>query len=464
MSTQSITLDNLSVNQTGLPEKEEKISSLFYRFAIPAAIGMLVNSLYVVADGVFISRGIGSIGIAAVNIGYPLINLSAALSFMFGAGGATLISLNSNNQKFKNQSFTYTILLNLVLYLLLSGVVFLFPNFIMKSLGATELLLPMVKKYVYPCIFSAFFLMLSISLNAIVRNDGAPRRAMNSLFIGAVTNIVLDYIFIFPMKMGIEGGAYATAIGQILSALYLCMHFPKSTFSFDFDIKDIQWKLMGRICSLGFSSFILEFAVMVITILLNVTLAGSEGQVGVAAYGIISYSFVILRMFFTGLAQGIQPIVSESYGKYEFQKVLKIFTFAHKFCFIATVVSLVLAKFFSVNVVELFTTEEPLIPYTAKGLFLYTSAIIFVGANFMNISYLQAMDKAFLANFISICRGIIFMTIGILTLPKLFGVNGIWLTLPFADVMTFITTYILFKYFKINEQLKGEESPVPVQA
>lgn len=447
MSTQSINLKSLSSDQ-------EKASSLFYKFAIPAAVGMLVNSLYSVADGIFISRGIGSVGIAAANIGYPLINLTAALSLMFGAGGATLISLNSNNQKFKNQSFTYTIILNLIFYIIVAGTVVLFPNFIMKSLGATDLLLPLVKKYVYPCIFATFFLMISTSLNAVVRNDGAPKRAMNSLFIGAITNIVLDYVFIFPMKMGIEGGAYATAIGQILSALYLCMHFPKSTFSFDFDIKSIQWKLMGKICSLGFSSFILEFAVMVITILLNVTLAASQGQIGVAAYGIISYSFVILRMFFTGLAQGIQPIVSYNYGKHNFHKVLSIFKFAHKFCFIATTISLVLAKFFSINVVELFTTEAPLIPYTAKGLFLYTSAIIFVGANFMNISYLQAMDKAFLANFISICRGVIFMTIGILTLPKFFGVNGIWLTLPFADVMTFITTCFIFKFFEINKNLR----------
>ncbi len=447
MSTQSINLKSLSSDQ-------EKASSLFYKFAIPAAVGMLVNSLYSVADGIFISRGIGSVGIAAANIGYPLINLTAALSLMFGAGGATLISLNSNNQKFKNQSFTYTIILNLIFYIIVAGTVVLFPNFIMKSLGATDLLLPLVKKYVYPCIFATFFLMISTSLNAVVRNDGAPKRAMYSLFIGAVTNIVLDYIFIFPMKMGIEGGAYATAIGQVLSAIYLCMHFPKSTFSFDFDIKNIQWKLMGKISSIGFSSFILEFAVMVITILLNVALAGTEGQIGVAAYGIISYSFIILRMFFTGLAQGIQPIVSYNYGKHNYEKVLQIFKFAHKFCFIATAASLILTKLFAINVVELFTNEAPLIPYTAKGLFLYTSAIIFVGANFMNISYLQAMNKAFLANFISICRGIIFMTIGILILPKFFGVNGIWLTLPFADVMTFITTCIIFKYFEINKKLR----------
>ncbi|MGL4789106.1 MATE family efflux transporter [Cetobacterium sp.] len=434
--------------------ENQPINKLFYKFAIPASIGMLVNSLYVVADGVFISRGIGSIGIAAVNIGYPIINLTAALSLMFGAGGATLISLKSDNQEFKNKCFTYTIILNLIFYVLIASLVFMFPNQIMKSLGATELLLPMVKGYMYPCIIATFFLMLSISLNAIVRNDNAPKKAMNSLFIGAITNIVLDYVFIFTLKMGIEGGAYATAIGQILSAIYLCLHFPNSTFRLKFNPKEIEWRLMGKICSLGLSSFILEFAVMVITVLLNITLSKSEGQIGVAAYGIISYSFVIYRMLFTGLAQGIQPLVSFNYGRRNYRRVLKIFRYSHRFCFISAAVALIIAKIFALDVVKIFTTESNLFEYTAKGLFLYSSAIIFVGANFMNISYLQSMDKALLANIISVCRGVVFMAIGIIILPKFLGVNGIWLTLPFADVLTFILTLIIFKVFGINKNLK----------
>lgn len=131
-----------------------------------------------------------------------------------------------------------------------------------------------------------------------------------------------------------RGGAYATAIGQICSALYLCMHFPNSTFRLSFNIKQIEWKLMYQICTIGFSSFILEFAVMVITVLLNITLSKTQGQIGVAAYAIISYSFVIYRMLFTGLAQGIQPIVSFNYGRKYYKRVLEIFIYAHKFCFV----------------------------------------------------------------------------------------------------------------------------------
>lgn len=430
----------------------KKFFKLFFAFTIPSAIGMLVNSLYVVADGIFISRGIGSIGIAAVNIGYPIINLTAALSLMFGMGGATLISLNKDNLEYKNICFSSTIFLNLFFYILIAGIVFLFPEPIIRSMGGTESLMPMVKKYLYPCILASFFLMLSISLNAIVRNDNAPRKAMFSLFIGATTNIILDYFFIFKFKMGIEGGAYATAIAQIFSAIYLCFHFPNSTFKLSF--KNLNFKVLKNICNIGFSSFVLEFAVMVITIVLNIVLSKYEGKKGIAAYGIISYAFVVYRMFFTGFAQGIQPLVSFNYGKKLFKYVLKLFYLAHKVCFIFAIIALILAKLFALDIVKIFTTESNLFNYTANGLFLYSSAIIFVGINFINISYLQAMNRAFLANFIAICRGIVFMIISVLVLPKFLGINGIWLALPFADFLTFILTIFIFWKLSINKSLE----------
>ncbi|MGL4970016.1 MAG: MATE family efflux transporter, partial [Cetobacterium sp.] len=148
------------------------------------------------------------------------------------------------------------------------------------------------------------------------------------------------------------------------------------------------------------------------------------------------------------------PLVSFNYGRRNYRRVLKIFRYSHRFCFMATLIALFFAKFLALDIVKIFTTESDLFEYTANGLFLYSSAIVFVGANFMNISYLQAMDKALLANIISVCRGVVFMGLGIMILPKFLGVNGIWLTLPFADVLTFILTLIIFKVFGINKTLK----------
>ncbi|MGL6115724.1 MAG: MATE family efflux transporter [Cetobacterium sp.] len=428
---------------------KDPISKLFYKFAIPSCLATLVNAMYVVVDGVFITRGVGSEGIAAVNIGYPLINLVAAISLMFGVGGATLISIKNDNIPYKNKCFSYIILLNLFFYILVAGLVFIYTTPIMKFMGANDNLMPMVKGYMYPCTLATFFLMISISLNAVVRNDNAPKHAMISVLLGAAINVILDYIFIFKMDLGIKGGAYATAIGQIISAIYLCKHFIGSTFKFSLDIKNIDFNLIGRIFSIGFSSFILEFAVVVITVLLNITLITKVGLLGASAYGIISYSFVVLRMLFTGLAQGIQPIVSFNYGRGDMTRVKETFWYSQKISFILAVISLILTKIFAVSIVKIFTTETgELIPITAHGLFLYTSAIIFMGSNFINISYLQSMERAAFSNIISVLRGIVFVFIALKILPELIGIDGIWLGLPASDFLTFILTYIWFYFFQ----------------
>ncbi|PWJ44557.1 MATE family efflux transporter [Sediminitomix flava] len=447
MSTGSVKIPKANLDSKSTFRKQ------FYRFALPSALGMLVNSLYVVADGIFIARGIGTEAIAAINVGYPVINLLAAMGLMFGVGGATFVALNPDDQIKKNRIFTYTLLLNLVVYSVISGIVFLFPDQIMYAFGATDRLLPLVKDYLYPCLLAAFFLMISFSLNAFVRNDNAPKKAMYSLIIGAVTNVILDYIFIFKLHMGIEGGAFATAIAQVVSALYLASHFFNSSFKLDLKIKQIDWDSIYKISSLGFSSFILEAAVMVITVLVNLALIKSEGETGVAAFGIIAYIFVIPRMFFIGLAQGIQPLVSNYFGQKEYKSVIEVYRFGQKVALTLTLVVLLLTFLYAEYIVSVFTGEEAIIPYTANGLFLYTSAVVFVGANFMNISYLQAMNRANLANTISICRGIVFMAISISVLPKFWGVNGIWLALPLADVLTFLLTITLFKALKINDKL-----------
>ena len=324
---------------------KEKISKLFFSYAIPSTLSMLVVSLYNIADGIFITRGVGSDGVAAVNIGYPIINFTVALSLMFGIGGATLIAFRKHDIEYQNKCFSHIILLNIIVYLIVATGIFAFTDPLMKTLGANDQLMPMIKGYMYPCTISTFFLMLSMSLNAVVRNDNAPKRAMISMFIGAALNIVLDYIFIFEFHFGIVGGAVATALSQIISALYLCKHFIGSTFKFKMNWKILDFRLLKRLLLIGFPSFILEFAVAVITVLLNIAFMKTAGVFGTAAYGIISYSFMFFRMLFTGLSQGIQPIVSYNFGVKKFKRVRQTFIFAHKVCFITSIIScLIMSK------------------------------------------------------------------------------------------------------------------------
>ena len=436
------------------------LAKLFFSFAIPSTLSMLVMSLYTIADGVFITRGVGSAGIAAVNIGYPIINFTVALSLMFGIGGATLIAFKKDDIEHQNKCFSHIILLNIVVYAIVATAIFVFTNPLMMAMGANEELLPMVKGYMYPCTISTFFLMMSMSLNAVVRNDNAPRRAMVSMFIGAGLNIVLDYIFIFQLNFGIVGGAVATAISQIISALYLCGHFIGSTFRFEMSWKKLDFRLLKRILSIGFPSFVLEFAVAVITVLFNIAFMEAAGVFGTAAYSIICYSFMFYRMLFTGLSQGIQPIVSYNYGIKNLKRVREMFKFAHKMCFGTSIAALIFVFLFSGFVARIFTHEPDLVVECTKGLILYSIAVSFLGFNFVNIAYLQAIDNPMVSNIICMARSFVFVFVALAILPdfteKFFDsrTDGIWVSLPFADFITAILTLPFLKRFTMKYVMK----------
>ena len=421
------------------------LSELFISFTMPATVSLIMTFLYTVADGIFITRGVGSSGIAAVNIGYPIINFTVALSLMFGIGGATLITFKKGNIRYQNRYFSHIIFLNIVVYIVVAAAIFLFTNPLMMAMGANEELLLMVKGYMYPCTVSTSFLMIATSLNAVVRSDNAPKRAMQSTLIGAGMNIILDYLFIFKFHLGIEGGAYATAISQIAAAIYLCRHFIGSTFKLNLSWKKLNFKIMRRIINIGFPSFILEFAVAVITVLLNIAFMKEAGVFAASAYGIISYSFMLFRMLFTGLSQGVQPIVSYNYGRKNLARVKKILIYTHKVTFVISLISLVLVVFFGKYIVNIFTSDLELIKESTKGFILYSAALSFLGFNFVNIAYLQAVDRPKISNIICMSRSFVFVFIGLLILPKFLGINGIWLSLPFADFMTAVLTIPFIK-------------------
>lgn len=431
---------------------KDSIGKLFLNFSIPAVTGMIVTALYSIVDGIFVGRGVGAEGLAALNLGYPIINFGAALSLMFGIGGATLISLNIKDKEYCNRCFSYIIILNVTAYLLILLVVVFFNEKIIMMMGANENLLPLVKRYMYPCTVALVFLMISNSLNAVIRNDKSPTYAFISMIIGAVTNIFLDWLFIMKFNWGIFGAAAATGIGQLFSMLFLIRYFmrPGSKFKFYFENR-LKLEVMKKIATIGFPSFIMEFAVALITILFNISFMNYSGEMGVSAFCIVGYVFYIFRMLYNGLGQGIQPIVSYNYGEEKFDRVEATYKIGHRAAFVIAIIILIWVNFFGSSLIRLFSDDPQLIKIAKYGLSLYASAIIFVGANFINISFLQSKDKAMAANLLSILRSTVFVILGLLILPKFLEETGVWLALPFSDLMTFITTLILKKVKYIIE-------------
>ncbi|MDO4589040.1 MAG: MATE family efflux transporter [Fusobacterium sp.] len=423
---------------------KDSVGKLFLNFSIPAVTGMIVTALYAIVDGVFVGRGVGAEGLAALNLGYPIINFGAALSLMFGIGGATLISLNPKDKEYCNRCFSYIIILNITAYLLIGLGVVLFDEKLIYLMGANEKLMPMVKNYMYPCTFALGFLMISNSLNAVVRNDKSPTYAFFSMVIGAVTNIFLDWLFIMKFSWGIFGAAAATGIGQLASMLFLIHYFmrPNSRFKFYFENR-IKFETLKKIFNIGFPSFIMEFAIALITILFNISFMKYSGEMGVSAFCIAGYVFYIFRMLYNGLGQGIQPIVSYNYGEKKFDRVEATYKIGHKVAFGLAVIILIWVNFFGDTIINMFSEDKTLVKMAWHGLSLYSSAIIFVGANFIDISFLQSKDKATAANILSVLRSTIFVVLGLMILPPFLGENGVWLAFPFSDIMTFLCGILL---------------------
>jgi len=427
--------------------EKDSVNNLLFRFSIPAVGGMMISALYVIIDGIFVGKGIGSEGLAAVNLAYPVINLGVGISLMLGVGGATVISIlqGQGRKKEAGQYLTYIIILNIIFYLAILFFTLLKMEPLIKFMGSSEELLPFVKDYLTISVIFIIFFMLSVSLNAVVRNDKAPGYAMISMVIGAVINIFLDWLFIMRLDMGMTGASLATGIAQSISFLYLAGHFFRKKCSIRPKSVGISFEYIKRIMGNGFPSFILEFAVAVVTIAFNRILMLQLGEIGVSAFGIVAYIFYLFRMVFSGLAQGIQPIVSYNFGAKKWARVKATLIEGHKIAFVTSIIIILGVYFGGERAVKLFNTDEELVKLASRGLLLYSSAMIFLGANFINISYLQSMEKSVMANVLSAIRSTVFVIVGLLTLPRFFGVDGIWLALPFADFMTFGIGYIAVK-------------------
>ena len=439
--------------------RNDSIGKLFFYFSFPAVAGMMVSAFYVIVDGIFVGRGIGSNALAAINIAYPITNFLVGLSLMFGVGGATMISIarGKNQVKEVNNIFSHILFLTFLAYFIALTTIILFEKNVITFLGGNATLYNDVRAYLIPSAWFNIFFMLSMGLNAVVRNDNAPKHAMFSMIIGAVVNIFLDALFIIVFKWGIWGAATATGLSQVCSFLFLWLHFYNGSSEIRFEKKlRFSPKIITKILINGFPSFIIEFAIAVVTLLFNIVLMKMTGEIGVAAFSIVAYVFYIFRMFFNGLAQGIQPIVSFNYGANRFDRLKKIFILGHKTSIISALLIIIILNIFKVNIVSSFTNgDEELIKLASGGLIGYTSGLVFLAINFINISYLQSMEKALISNLLSFGRSFFFVVVGILIYPKIFGIYGVWLTPPLADFTIFAIT--LIGYFLKNKNNKNEK-------
>ncbi|WP_172807258.1 MATE family efflux transporter [Endozoicomonas ascidiicola] len=432
---------------------KDPVGKLLFNYSFPAITGMLISALYMIVDGIFVGQFVGPDGLAAINIAYPIIMLGTSASMMFGIGGSTVISVirgQGNHTTEAGKYLTQIILMILVSWLIILTVTFSTYETLIYRLGSNEHLFPIVKDYLLTLTSFLIFFMLSIALNAVVRNDESPVYAMIAMGIGTIVNIGLDWLFIAEYGMGMKGAALATGIAQTASFVFLAGHFFRKKCTIRPAITGFMRSHIQRIMDNGFPSFVMEIAFAIVMVAFNNVLMVYMGQIGTSAYGAICYVFYIFIMIFTGLAQGLQPIVSYSYGARQFDRMKETLVLVQRTAFVIASGIFLLVFFKSELLIQIFNSDPELVAVGSHGLMIYTSAIVFLGANFVNIAYLQSMEKPKTANILSLLRSTVFVLPSLIILPKLLGNDGIWLSMPLADVMTF-AVFLVVRNHKSNK-------------
>lgn len=413
--------------------------SLFLKYVSANVLGMIGYSCYILADTFFIARGIGSDALAALNLVLPAYSLMNGTGLMIGMGAASRYTISSTKPEgtLHRTIFTHALYLMVFAAVIFSSSGILFPDKIAAVLGADADTIGYATDYIRILLmFSPLFLGNNLLLS-FVRNDGAPRLSMTGMIVGSLTNIVLDYVFIYPLGMGMTGAALATATAPVVSMLIMSVHFIKKRNHFRPVRTRLSLVRWGDICTLGVSSLVTELSSGVVIIVFNYLILGLNGNTGVAAYGILANIALVLVSIYTGIGQGVQPIVSRYAGKdgEEQRRNLRRYALATSLSF--ALLSYLLIAVFAVPLADLFNREhDPILTDIASnGMRIYFVSLFFSGINIVAAAFLSSADCPKQAFAVSILRGFVLIIPVAWILSVLFGLTGIWMAVPVTEAI-----------------------------
>lgn len=432
------------------------IKKIFYKYLFNSVLGMLAVSFCILVDTMFIGRGIGSSGLAALNICIPIFNVFNGLGLLFGIGGATALSISFGKGDIEESQsiFSQTVIVAIITGIIISVLGVIFKENIGYLLGADDKTIELVTQYLSGVLFLSFSYILAHTISSFVRNDHNPRLAMIATAVGGLLNIVLDYLFIFELGLGMKGAALATSLASLVNLTILCSHFATRKCTLKLLMFKFNFSRLIRTLSNGAPSFIIEISSGIVIFIFNLALLEMVGDIGVSAYSIIANVALVAAAIFTGIAQAIQPIISMNYGANQYDRVEKVKRMALITAFIVGSIFYACGILFPESIVRVFTSESgEIVNITVNAIKYYFIAFLIMGLNIVMGSYYQSREYTVASNIISLGRGIIFLVIGIFVLPWIFGLNGIWISVAFAEVMTFICTYVYILIRKYNNKI-----------
>lgn len=438
--------------------EHEKVSRLLFHYAIPAVIGTMVNALYNIVDRIFIGQGVGALAISGLTLTFPILLFLQAFGMLIGAGAATRISIHLGRKakdKAENvlgNAFTLTFLIGA--FTIIPSMIFM--DDLLLWFGGSEQTIPYAKDYLYIVIPGNLLATLSFGFNAVMRASGYPKKAMYTMMIGAVLNVILDPIFIFGLGMGIKGAAIATVISMTAGAVFVMAHFvsKESIVRFHTRYFRLNGAIIWNIVTIGMSPFSMQLAGSAVIIIMNHALKEHGGDLAIGASGIITSVAMLLVMLVIGIAQGMQPIVGFNYGAGHHDRVLAALRLSILISTVITGVGCAFSLLFPRAIVTVFSTDAELIRITENGLRLTMVAFFVVGSQIMISQFFQSIGVAWKAMFLSLSRQCLFLIPSILIFPTIWELDGVWLAQPFSDFIAAVTAWFFLWHHVKNVKNK----------
>ena len=426
---------------------EDPIKALYRKYLLPSISATLVTSIYILADTMMVGRGVGPVGIAALNLLLPVFSLFFGTGMMFGVGGSVLFSISRGRQEENMCRRYFTAALALAL---LAGVFYgtafqIWFDPVTAFLGRNESMDLFVRQYGRILIAGAPIFICSSFFQAFVRNDREPKRAMAAVIAGGVSNVILDYVFIFPMGMGMAGAAIATVIGSLITVVILLTHFvsPANTLKLTrrFGLREMRASAVN-----GASSFLVEMTGGIVIFLFNRQLLSYVGDLGVVVYGIVSNSALIAASIFNGISQAAQPVMAINFGAGKRERVEETRRRALKTASASGILFTAIGLFCPQVLVYAFV--EPTGEIMAMGVTavrIYFLSFLAAGSNVLFATYFQSVLKPGFAMAICMLRGIVLNGAFVFLLPMAFGVNGIWAAMTVTECLTLLCALFMLK-------------------
>lgn len=429
----------------------EKITKLLVQFSLPAIIGMLVNALYNIVDRIYIGNieNVGHIAIAGVGITFPVVIFVFGFSILIGLGAATNASLNLGRKKkeeaerFLGAAVSFGFIVSLILMVLVLWKL----EWLVNILGGSDKTGIYAAQYLKILAYGFPAAVVGYVANASIRSDGNPKMAMATLLIGAITNIALDPIFIFYLKMGVKGAAWATIISQYVSGIWAIYYFTSKFSGMKLYLKNLKLDFgkIKSISSLGSAPFAIQIGASVVNYTYNSTLKIYGGDTAIGAMAIVQAVITFISMPIFGINQGLQPILGYNYGAKLYSRVKEALFKAIFAATVLCVIDFLAIQFLSKYFINIFTHEKELVRIASIGLRIQTFMLPIVGFQIIASIYFQAIGKPKMSFFMSLTRQIIVLIPCILIMSKLFGIEGVWFAGPTADFIATVVTFIFIK-------------------